>query len=219
MYVLPGRSCGQHERCAFSSGPPELLGGLPVLAEARLHQLRRAGGPDRHHAPGAGGAAALDLRAPLPARPELLHVAARPRGPAARHLHRLVVTSDLGRHRGGDAVRPALARDPHRSDLYLRHVRRCRVGARGVLGHQAGGRGRGPLRRLAHRLARAREPGPVGPRGGLVPRHLRLGRALSLYRAGGGHPGLHGRPPGPGQVPRGRGTGGIGPGLRPGPHR
>ncbi len=47
---------------------------------------------------------ALDLRAPLPARPELLHVAARPRGPAVRHLHRLVVTSDLGRHCGRDLV-------------------------------------------------------------------------------------------------------------------
>ena len=56
-----------------------------------------------------------------------------------------------------------------------------------------------------------RNQGPVVPRGGLVPRHLRLRRALSLYRAGDGHPGLHGRPPGPGQVQDRRGTGGIGP--------
>jgi hypothetical protein len=49
-----------------------------MVAEAGLHQLRRAGRADRHHAPGTGGEAALDLRAALPARAELLHGAARP---------------------------------------------------------------------------------------------------------------------------------------------
>src|SRR5213078_754253 len=51
-----------------------------LLAEARVHQFRRARGSDRGDAPGAGGAHALDLGTPLPARAQLLHGAAGPGG-------------------------------------------------------------------------------------------------------------------------------------------
>ena len=78
--------------------------------QARLHQLRRAGRADRDHAPGAGRAAALDLGAALPARAQLLHGAARPRGAAARDLHRLADAPHLGRHRRRRPVRAAVAR-------------------------------------------------------------------------------------------------------------
>ena len=54
--------------------------------------------------------AALDLRAAVPARAQLLHAAARARGAAARDLHRLADAPDLGRHRRGRAVRAAVAR-------------------------------------------------------------------------------------------------------------
>ena len=47
-----------------------------VLAEARLHQFRRASRTDLDHAPGAGGTATLDFRAQIPACPQLLHVVA-----------------------------------------------------------------------------------------------------------------------------------------------
>ena len=94
--------------------PPHLLGGLRLLAQARLHQLRRPRRADRHHAPGTGGETPLDLRAPLPARAQLLHGAARPGGAAARHLHRLADAPHLGRHRRRHAVRAALAVHPGR---------------------------------------------------------------------------------------------------------
>ena len=102
--------------------------GAEVLAQARLHQLRRAGRPDRDHASRAGRAEALDLRAALPACAELLHAAARTRGAAARHLHRLADAPHLGRHRGRRAVRAALAVHPDRAELDLRGVRRSALG-------------------------------------------------------------------------------------------
>ena len=53
--------------------------GLPLLAEARLRELRRPGGPDRDHASRSRRLEALDLRAAFPARAQLLHGAARAR--------------------------------------------------------------------------------------------------------------------------------------------
>jgi chromate transporter len=94
-------------------------GGLRLLAEARLHQLRRPRRADRHHAPGAGGEAALDFRAAFPARPQLLHGAARPRGDPARHLHRLAAAPHLGRHRRRHPVRAAVAVHPGGPHLCL----------------------------------------------------------------------------------------------------
>src|SRR5258705_8290385 len=58
-----------------------------LLAETGLHQLRRAHGADRDHAPGTGRAPALDFGKALPARAQLLHGAARPRGAAVGHLY------------------------------------------------------------------------------------------------------------------------------------
>ena len=92
-----GRGSRHRGRWPACSG--EFLGRVSLLAQARLHQLRRAGRADRDHARRAGGAPALDQRAPLPARAQLLHAAARPRGAAARHLHRLADAPHLGRHR------------------------------------------------------------------------------------------------------------------------
>src|SRR5882672_11354414 len=63
--------------------------GISLLAQARLHQLRRPDRADRDHAPGPGRAETLDLREALSARAQLLHGAARTRGAAARDLRRL----------------------------------------------------------------------------------------------------------------------------------
>ena len=105
--------CGERRAARASSAPPR----APTRAEAfrywlrlGLHQLRRAGGPDRDHASRARRRAALDLGAALPARAQLLHGAARTRGAAARDLHRLAHAPHLGRHRRGRAVRAAVAR-------------------------------------------------------------------------------------------------------------
>jgi len=63
------------------------VSGAPLLAQARLHQLRRAGRTDFDEAPRAGREAGLDLRAPLSARAQLLRAAARARGdPAAIYI-------------------------------------------------------------------------------------------------------------------------------------
>ena len=63
--------------------------GGPGLVRHLAADLRRAGRPDRGHAAHARRREAVDRPAPVPARPELLHAAARPRGPAAGHLRRL----------------------------------------------------------------------------------------------------------------------------------
>ena len=127
------------------------------MAEARLPQLRRPRRADRAHAPRAGRAPALDLREALPARAQLLHAAARPRGAAARDLHRLADAPHARRHRGGRALRPAVARDPDRAVVALRRVRRRAGDRRRVLRHQACGDGDRRLRRVPARLARADE--------------------------------------------------------------
>ena len=77
----------------------------PVLGEARLHQLRRSHRPDRDHARRAGRAPSVDPRGPVPARAVVLHGAPRPRGPAARDLHRVAAPRHARRDRRGDAVR------------------------------------------------------------------------------------------------------------------
>ena len=70
-------------------------------------------GPDRADAPDPGRGEALDRRGAVPARAQLLHAAARPRGAAARDLHRLAAAPDLGRPRRRHAVRAAgLPRHP-----------------------------------------------------------------------------------------------------------
>src|SRR5450756_885689 len=106
---VPGCSRNNHDPGhAASPRAGEPRRSFLVLAQARLYQLRRPHRADRHHAPGPGGETALDLGEALPACAQLLHAAARPRGHAARHLHRLDDAPDLGRHHRRRAVRAAL---------------------------------------------------------------------------------------------------------------
>ena len=77
--------------------------------------LRRPGRPDRGDAAQAGRREALDRPAPVPARPELLHAAARPRGPAARDLHRLAAQRHPRRPDRRHPVRPARRARPARA--------------------------------------------------------------------------------------------------------
>ena len=97
---------------------------VPLLAAPGLHQLRRPGRADRAHASRTRRREALDLRAALPARAQLLHGAARARGDAARDLHRLAAAPDVGRHRRRRAVRAAVARAADRAVVAVRRVRR-----------------------------------------------------------------------------------------------
>src|SRR5215207_274871 len=78
-----------------------LLGGVPLLGEARVHQLRGSCRPDRDHAPGAGGEEALGLGGPVLEDAELLHAPAGSRGPAGGDLHRLAATRNTWGHRSG----------------------------------------------------------------------------------------------------------------------
>ena len=148
----------ERESTTAGDAPPpgELLReALSLLAEARLHQLRRAGRADRDHAQRAGRAPALDQRAALPARAQLLHAAARPRGAAARHLHRLADAPHLGRLVAGALfVLPSLFILIALSWIYMRFRRRA-GGRRRALRRQAGGRRDRAARGVAHRHARA----------------------------------------------------------------
>ena len=159
--------------------------GLHLLAEAGLHQLRRPGGADRADARGARGAAPLDLREALPACDELLHAVAGTGSAAARHLHRLADAPQRGRHRRGQPVRAAVAADPDRAVVGLHGVRQ-RAGRRGHLPrHQARRDGAGRARRMARGLACLEERLVARHRGGSVPRHLRVRRALPADHRGG----------------------------------
>ena len=193
--------------------------GVPVLAEARLHQLRRADRADRDHAPGAGRAAALDLRGPLPARAQLLHGAAGAGSAAARHLHRLADAPRARRHRRRRAVRPALALHPDRAVLDLRRVRLGAGGGGRPLRHQAGGDRDRPLRRMADRVARAAERRAVGDRRGGVRRDLRARPAVPGDRPRRGRARLPRRAHRSGQVPTGRRARRGREGPRAGDHR
>src|SRR4051794_33852937 len=68
--------------------------GHPSLVRDLAADVRRPGRADRGHATGTGRGEALDRPASLPARAELLHAAARPRGAAARDLRGLVAQWD-----------------------------------------------------------------------------------------------------------------------------
>ena len=149
---------GCPERAERGAAPDaDVSRGARLVAEARLHQLRRAGRADRRHAPGAGRAAPLDLGTPLPARARLLHGAAGTGGAAAGDLHRLADAQDPRRNRRRRPVRPAVARDPDRVVLGLPGAWRRAGDRRRVLRHQAGSRRDRRLRRLAARVARARQ--------------------------------------------------------------
>ena len=110
--------------------------------------LRRPGRPDRGHAAQARRREALDRPAALPARPELLHAAARPGGPAARDLHRLAAQRHPRRADRGRPVRAAgrcspswscrRSTSPSGTPASSRPLRRPRPG-----GHRHRGPGRG----------------------------------------------------------------------------
>ena len=70
--------------------------GVLGLAARGRAVLRRPGRADRGHAPHRRRREALDRRGPVPARAELLHAAAGPRGAAAGHLYRLADAPDRG---------------------------------------------------------------------------------------------------------------------------
>ncbi|CAA9420814.1 MAG: Chromate transport protein ChrA, partial [uncultured Quadrisphaera sp.] len=138
--------------------------------------LRRPGGPDRGDAADAGRGEAVDRPAPLPARPQLLHPPARPRGPAAGHLRRLAAQR---RPRGPGRRDPVRAARGGRAARAVGGVRRRRgVHRRDGRLHRAGGRRAGD-RRPGRRPRRREGPGPPGPRG---PGRGRLRRAGGLRR-------------------------------------
>ena len=62
----------------------------------------------------------MDFGAAFPARAELLHGLTRSGSAATCYLYRLADASNMGRHRGGNIVRPAVAVDSDRSvvDVY-----------------------------------------------------------------------------------------------------
>ena len=111
-----GRDPGKTDRRRLRRAVPR---GAARLAEDRPRQFRRAGRADRAHASRAGRGEALDRRDAIPARAELLHAAARPRGAAARDLCRLAHARRARRHRRRRALRAARLRRPARAQHRL----------------------------------------------------------------------------------------------------
>ena len=196
----PGPPLARHRAPA----PSKPGGGLGLLAQARLHQLRRSRRTDRHDAPRTGGEAPLDLRAPLSACAQLLHVAARARGDPVGHLHQLAASRRARCPGRRGALLPARLRPAVGAGGRLSRLRRRPRGAGDLLRDQARSGRRGPVRRLAHRLAGAQERGADGHRSPGLRRHLCLRDRLPLDRARRRHPGCHRRPADARQVPRRR---------------
>ena len=166
-----------------AAGGREFLRGVSLLAEARVHQLRRTGRADRDHAHGARRAPPLDQREAFLARAELLHAAARSRGAAARDLHRLAHAPHVGRHRRGRAVRAAVAVHSYCALVGVRALRRRARRRRDLFRAQAGRDGPRAARRASRRHARAQERVDVGDCRGRVRRDLRVRRAVPGHRA------------------------------------
>ena len=167
-----------------AGGPPnEQADDWPWRAVRRGHEsvgprrralLRRSGGPDRGDASHHRRGEAVDRREPLPAGPQLLHLAARPRGAAARHLYRLADAQDQRRLVRRDAVRAARPGRHHGALLDLRAAGQAHDRRGPVLraeGRCPRRRGRG---RAARRQAGAQEQRHGGAGGGFVRRHLLL---------------------------------------------
>ena len=169
--------------------------------DAELRRSRRA---DRRHASHPGRGEALGLRGPLPARAQLLHVAARPRGAAARNLHRLASASHLGRHSRRQPVHPARHDRDHGPELRLCRLRQGRPGHRVVLRPQ-GRRARDrPARGRADRQTGAQEPRHARDCGRVLRRHFLSACAVPSDRAGGRARGLRRRAARRGAVSSGR---------------
>src|SRR3569833_565218 len=146
------------------AGQRGFLAGLSLLAQARVHQLRRARRSNRDHAQRTRRAPALDQRTALSACPQLLHGAARPGGAAACDLHRLAHAPHGGRHRRRRPLRAALAVHPHCLVVDLYRLWACAGRGGFVLRHQARGHRHRRAGRAPHRLARAQEQSRVGRR-------------------------------------------------------
>ena len=142
------------------------------LAARRVPELRRAGRPDRGHAPHPGRGEALDFGSAISARAQLLHAAAGARGAAARDLYRLADAPHAGRHHGRRAVRHSRHHRDHGAELRLCRLRQ-RAGDRGaVLRAQGGGARDRAGGRVPHRQALAQEQRDGVARGRRVRRHL-----------------------------------------------
>ena len=135
---------------------------MKVWARVAALSLRRAGRPDRGHASHHRRGEEVDRRAAFPAGAELLHAAARPRGAAARHLHRLADAQDQGRAARRHAVRAAGPARHHGAELDLRAARQGHGGAGPVLRPEGGGAGDRDRGGAARRPARARRTTPCG---------------------------------------------------------
>ena len=130
-----------HGRAHRTAGARRFVpGGLALLDQARLHQLRWADRADRDHARRARRAPPVDQQRPVPPRVELLHAAARPGGAAARRIRRLAPAPRQRRdRRGPDVHHPGLLHHA-RTLLRLRRARGRRVGGRALLRPGRGGR-------------------------------------------------------------------------------
>ena len=146
---------------------------------AVLWRPRRA---DRRHAPHPGRGKTLDRRRALPARTELLHVAARPRSAAARHLHRLAAPRDARRPGRWAAVRSARFHFDHGVVHRLRALATATDRGGTVPGAQGGGHRAGHRGDVAHRQTRADESQrPLGG-GSRLLRYRGISRALPAHR-------------------------------------
>ena len=164
--------------------PRELWASPGVLVQAGLHQLWRAGGANCPHAPGTGGAQALDLGAALFACAQLLHAAARPRGAATGHLHRLADAQNPRRYGRRPAVCAAVFVPHDRAVLGVHPPRPVAAGGGFVLRHQARGHGHRAACGAPHGLTGASKRLAVGRSGRLFCGHLCAECAVSVHCAG-----------------------------------
>ena len=125
----------------------------------------------------------MDLRAALPACPQLLHAAPRAGGAAARHLCRLAAPWHARRPRRRDPVRAPRPRSSSSSSLPLCRLSRDGVARHAVLRAQGGGARHRARGGGADRPAGAQDQPRRGHRGGGVRRHLRPRRAVPADRA------------------------------------
>ena len=156
--------------------------GVPNLAARRGAEFRRSRRADRGHASHPGRGEALDLGAALPARAQLLHAAAGPRGAAARDLYRLADASHARRHHGRRAFRRPRHHRHHGAELRLCGLGQRADHRRAVLRAQSGGAGHRDRGGRSDRQTGAQEQGDDRTRRDRLRRHLLLGCSVSHHR-------------------------------------
>ncbi len=160
------------------------------MDEARLDQLRRAGGADRDHADGAGGTETLDQPGTVSACAELLHVAAGTGGDAACDLCRLAAAQNARRDRRRGALRAPVGLHSLGAELCLSRVWPCALDRGGFLRLEAG-RDRDRARsRGADRAQGVARCGALGNRGARIRGDLFSRRPLPRDRARRGRGGI-----------------------------